>query len=162
MKQSLTYLLVLVLAVGCQTDTDVLKPILGDETAHFQGNSIGDQFESVKGKLTVDNALIEANSIFYEQPLDDMELGVNYDFDENRLYSIQVDLFFAEEPSLALFEKSLSERYTGAYGKSEMSAGFKIWNQQMNDSLKIEYMLADESIEFGQPKLSLTIYNFEY
>ena len=162
MKRSLFYLLTLTLAIGCGTKTDVLEPVIGDKTAHFRGNSIGDLFDSVSDNLHVEDAIVEESSISFEQSVDNIELGVKYDFDENRLYSIQADLFFSEEPDLAVFEQSLVERYTQLYGESEVSAGFKIWNQQVNDSLIIEYMLADESIEFGQPKLSLTIYNFEY
>ncbi len=38
------------------------------------------------------------------------------------------------------------------------NGGFFVW-QEKN---QVEFTLADESIEFGEPKLSLTIYNFGY
>jgi hypothetical protein len=50
-------------------------------------------------------------------------------------------------------------QYTTNYGEVDLDGGFLVWQNRDSDT-EVEFTLADESIEFGQPKLSLTIYNF--
>ena len=87
-----------------------------------------------------------------------IELVSQYDFDENQLYSIQADLFFPDSSELNTFQHELIAHYNDKYGDVDLSSGFLVWQE----SNRVEFTLADESIEFGHPKLSLTIYNFDY
>jgi hypothetical protein len=47
------------------------------------------------------------------------------------------------------------------HGEMTSDAGFLVWKDKSSGT-EVEYEVADESIEFGRPKLSLTIYNFDY
>ena len=90
--------------------------------------------------------------------MEDVAVAVRYEFDGEVLYSIQADLFFPDSSALRGFEEGLIDRYNKSYGDMTENGGFFVW-QENN---QVEFTLADESIEFGQPKLSLTIYNFGY
>lgn len=143
---------------ACASPDDVLVSIIGAENSHFQGVSIGDKY-SVVGKQTAASTTSKSeSSIVSEFEANNASVTVKYEFDENVLYSIQADVFFADTTALDIFEKSLIQRYNNAYGELTEDGGFFVW-QENN---QVEFTLADESIEFGQPKLSLTIYNFGY
>jgi hypothetical protein len=156
MRVAVCLLLVLTL-FSCGSDTDVLKPIVGD--GHFRGNSIGDKYKKVSNQVAADNPVSRSESaIGCELNVDGVELTVQYEFDGDALYSIQADMFFEDSTQLSKFQGLLIERYNSAYGEMSEDGGFLVW-QENN---RIEFTLADESIEFGQPMLSLTIYNFDY
>lgn len=161
MKRVYLALLIFAFCYSCNSGSDVTTAIVGS-TGHFNGNSIGNTKEMIMSNLSALEIQEEGKSIVTDQSLDGLELVTRYDFDQNVLISIQADMFFFEEASLKIFEQQLGDRYTKRMGESEEESGFKIWKLQANDTLNIEFTLADESIEFGQPKLSLTIYNFDY
>ena len=142
---------------SCGSETEVLKPIMGE--GHFRGNSIGDKYKKVSNQVKKDNPVsISESAIGCELKVDGAEITVEYEFHGDVLYSLQADLFFEDSTQMAEFQGKLIERYNAAYGDMSEDGGFLVW-QENN---RIEFTLADESIEFGQPMLSLTIYNFDY
>lgn len=142
---------------SCGTDKGQLADVLGAN--HFRSNTIGDKREKVEKAAASDNLTDRTDeAISCELKVEDIELLVRYDFDEEVLYSIQADLFFPDSSGLNRFEDELIAHYNAKYGEVDLSSGFLIWQE----SGKVEFTLADESVEFGQPKLSLTIYNFDY
>lgn len=142
---------------ACGTDKGQLTDILG--TGHFRGHNIGDKQKQIENSLKgIESLSLTESSLNYEQTIHGIELISRYDFDEEVLYSIQADLFFPDSSELNRFEDELIARYNAKYGEVDLSSGFLIWQE----SGKVEFTLADESVEFGQPKLSLTIYNFDY
>lgn len=157
MKKILPLFVILIVA-SCGTTDNNLNKIIGAEKGHFQGISIGDKYQKVSKKVAGSSVSSEEGLIACEYEVDDVSVSVRYEFDGKELYSIQADLFFADSSSLNNFETLLSERYNNSYGEMTENGGFFVW-QEKN---QVEFTLADESIEFGQPKLSLTIYNFGY
>jgi hypothetical protein len=145
---------------SCGSKPDVLKPIMGEGNAHFRGISIGDNYEKVLKRTARDNPTsTEFGVLNCEFKVEESELLVRYEFDQEKLYAIQADIFFADSVSLNTFEKTLVIQYNTNYGEVDLDGGFLVW-QHRHSGTEVEFALADESIEFGQPKLSLTIYNF--
>jgi hypothetical protein len=147
---------------SCGRETDTLSPIVGNGEGDFRGNSIGDRYERVLKNAATDNPTIpEEGVISCEFKVEESELLVRYEFDDEKLYSIQADIFFADTASLSSFLTSLQERMAEQHGEMTSDAGFLVWKDKSSGT-EVEYEVADESIEFGRPKLSLTIYNFDY
>ena len=155
--KKLVYIIVAIVLVSCGEQKSTVTDVLG--TGHFRGHNIGDKRKPVENSLKGIESLNKTeNSLNYEQLVDGVELVSRYDFDEDALYSIQADMFFPDSTELSRFQESLIEHYNTKYGKVNVDGGFLVWQEDG----KVEFTLADESIEFGQPKLSLTIYNFDY
>lgn len=155
--KKLVYIIAAIVLVSCGEQKSTVTDVLG--TGHFRGHNIGDKRKPVENSLKGIESLNKAeNSLHYEQLIDGVELVSRYDFDEDALYSIQADMFFPDSTELSRFQESLIEHYNTKYGKVNVDGGFLVWQEDG----KVEFTLADESIEFGQPKLSLTIYNFDY
>lgn len=156
MKRLLILGLIAILA-SCGSDTNSVTDLLGN--GHFRGNNIGDKREKVEKSAAADNIISRSQeSLNCELTEQSVEMLVRYDFDQDALYSIQADLFFKDSTALNSFQDQLIAHYNSNYGKVDMDNGFLVWQE----SGKVEFTLADESVEFGQPKLSLTIYNFDY
>jgi len=150
-------LVIMLLVASCGEQKSVVTDVIG--TAHFRGNEIGDKREKVEKHVAADNIVNRTEaSINCELTVDEIELLTRYDFDQEALYSIQADMFFPDSSALNSFENELINHYNTKYGEVNMDGGFLVWQEEG----KVEFTLADESIEFGQPKLSLTIYNFDY
>ena len=155
--KKLVYIIAAIVLVSCGEQKSTVTDVLG--TGHFRGHNIGDKRKPVENSLKGIESLNKTeNSLHYEQLIDGVELVSRYDFDEDALYSIQADMFFPDSTELSRFQESLIEHYNTKYGKVNVDGGFLVWQEDG----KVEFTLADESIEFGQPKLSLTIYNFDY
>ena len=155
--KKLVYIIAAIVLVSCGEQKSTVTDVLG--TGHFRGHNIGDKRKPVENSLKGIESLNKTeNSLNYEQLIDGVELVSRYDFDEDALYSIQADMFFPDSTELSRFQESLIEHYNTKYGKVNVDGGFLVWQEDG----KVELTLADESIEFGQPKLSLTIYNFDY
>lgn len=153
------YLLALLILFSCNDGSDTLTPIIGNTQSHFRDVSIGDSFKKVQKRLVKDSLLlVEAGILSSELRIKEMDLLVRYEFDQDYLYAIQADIYFTDSTHLHAFEKSLIEKYNNAYGEVVEEGGFLVWQQQKSNT-EVEFTLADESFEFGQPKLSLTIYN---
>lgn len=150
----------MILAVGlvsCGEQKSAVTDVIG--TGHFRGHNIGDKQNQIENSLKgIESLNRTENSLNYEQTVDGIELVSRYDFDEEALYSIQADMFFPDSSALSSFQNELIQHYNAKYGNVDMDGGFLVWQEDG----KVEFTLADESIEFGQPKLSLTIYNFDY
>ena len=101
-------------------------------------------------------------SINCELTANGSEVIVWYEFDRQRLYSIQTDIFFPDTAALAQFQRELMYRYNNRYGEVSENGGFLVWKGKAGKDSQVQFALADESFEFGRPKLSLTIYNFGY
>jgi hypothetical protein len=157
MREILGLFLILLVA-SCSSTDSRLNAIIGTDKGHFQGISIGNKYQKVSKRVAATSVSTEEGLIACEYEIDDVSVAVRYEFDGKELYSIQADLFFPDSNSLKSFETLLSEYYNKSYGEMTESGGFFVW-QEKN---RVEFTLADESIEFGQPKLSLTIYNFGY
>ncbi len=146
---------------SCGPKPDVLAPIMGQEKGHFRGSYIGDEYGKVLKKVAQDNPTASEEGVLNcEFVAEDAEILVRYDFDQDRLYAIQADIFFADTASMSNFQQTLVNHYNTSYGEVDMGGGFLVWRHR-NAGIEVEVALADESIEFGQPKLSLTIYNFD-
>lgn len=160
--RALVYSFIAIALFSCGTEPDVLSPIIGSGKGDFRGSSIGDNYERVLKNASSDNpAVTEEGVISCEFQVENSELLVRYEFDEKKLYSIQADIFFADSSSLSTFLNSLEERLTSQHGPMISDGGFLVWKDKSSGT-EVEFTLADESIEFGRPKLSLTIYNFDY
>ena len=157
MKQTFAFILIVVFT-ACGSQEDGLNAILGTEKGHFQGVSIGDKYEKVAKKTNGKAVATEEGLIACEYDEGDVSVVARYDFDGDILYSIQADLFFPDSSTLRKFENALINQYSNSYGELTEDGGFFVW-QENNE---VEFTLADESIEFGEPKLSLTIYYFGY
>lgn len=155
--KSWIYVVLAIVLVSCANQKNSVTDVIG--TGHFRGHDIGSKQKQIENSLKEISSLnVSENSLSYEQTIDGIELVSQYDFDENSLYSIQADLFFSDSTALNSFQDQLITHYNGKYGDVDLSSGFLVWQE----SNKVEFTLADESVEFGQPKLSLTIYNFDY
>ncbi|MFM1875956.1 MAG: hypothetical protein RL266_1693 [Bacteroidota bacterium] len=142
---------------ACGSKQGTLDQVIG--TAHFRGNSIGDKRQKVSSNVAADNITVQDEmAVTCELKVQETDMLVRYDFDGDALYSIQADMFFSDSTALTHFQESLIEHYNAKYGQVNVDGGFLVWQE----GGKVEFTLADESIEFGQPKLSLTIYNFDY
>jgi hypothetical protein len=158
--RTLFYIALAFTVFSCGSKPDVLMPIMGEGNAHFRGISIGDNYEKVLKRAAKDNPTsTEVGVLNCEFKVEESELLVRYEFDQEKLYAIQTDIFFPDSASLNMFEKTLINQYNLAYGEVDEAGGFLVW-QHRHSGTEVEFALADESIEFGQPKLSLTIYNF--
>jgi predicted RNA-binding protein len=156
MRKLLIFGLIAVLA-SCGSDSNSVTDLLGN--GHFRGHNIGDKRQQVENSLKGIESLSQTEtSLNYEQVINGVELVSRYDFDQDALYSIQADLFFPDSSTLNSFQNQLIKHYNSQYGEVDMDSGFLVWQE----SGEVEFTLADESVEFGQPKLSLTIYNFDY
>lgn len=151
-------LLIIVIVASCGSSESSLDSVFGTEQGHFQGVSIGDEYRKVSKNVAGTTVLKDEGLIACEYEVADASVAVRYEFDGTELYSIQADLFFSDTSALKSFETLLTEQYNNTYGEMTENGGFFVW-QEKN---QVEFTLADESIEFGQPKLSLTIYNFGY
>lgn len=151
------YMILAVALVSCGEQKSAVTDVIG--TGHFRGHNIGDKQNQIENSLKgIESLNRTENSLNYEQTIDGIELVSRYDFDEEALYSIQADMFFPDSSALSSFQNELIQHYNAKYGNVDMDGGFLVWQEDG----KVEFTLADESIEFGQPKLSLTIYNFDY
>ena len=151
------YILTLFLLASCGAEQSNVNQLLGE--SHFRGNAIGDKREKVEKRTATDNLIDKSESTILCELTDaNTETTVRYDFDGENLYSIQADIFFSDSTELSAFQKDLVLHYNTKYGEVNEDMGFLVWQEDG----KVEFTLADESIEFGQPKLSLTIYNFSY
>ena len=151
------YMILAVALVSCGEQKSAVIDVIG--TGHFRGHNIGDKQNQIENSLKgIESLNRTENSLNYEQTIDGIELVSRYDFDEEALYSIQADMFFPDSSALSSFQNELIQHYNAKYGNVDMDGGFLVWQEDG----KVEFTLADESIEFGQPKLSLTIYNFDY
>jgi hypothetical protein len=149
--------LIAVTVVSCSEQKSAVTDVIG--TGHFRGHNIGDKQKQIENSLKGVESLNQTeSSLRYEQTIDGVELIAQYDFDQEALYSIQADMFFPDSSDLNSFQDELINHYNTKYGEVNMESGFLVWQEEG----KVEFTLADESIEFGQPKLSLTIYNFDY
>lgn len=156
------YIILAITLFACGSKSDMLTPVVGPASGHFRGISIGDTYQKVLKHAEKDHPVpTENGDLNCEFKVDQTELMVKYDFDGEKLYSIQADIFFPDTASLNSFEKGLTERYNSSYGDVQLDGGFLAWRAHTAGT-EVEFTLADESIEFGQPKLSLTIYNFGY
>lgn len=150
-------LVIMLLVASCGEQKSAITDVIG--TGHFRGHNIGDKRKHIeKGIKGIESLTQTENSFRYEQVIDDVELIAQYDFDQEALYSIQADMFFPDSSELNSFQDELIKHYNTKYGEVNVDGGFLVWQEDG----KVEFTLADESIEFGQPKLSLTIYNFDY
>lgn len=155
--KKLVFILVAIALVSCGEQKSAVTDVIG--TGHFRRNQIGDKREKVEKHAAADNIVNRTEaSINCELTIDEIEILTRYDFDQDALYSIQADMFFPDSSDLNSFQDELIKHYNTKYGEVNMDGGFLVWQEEG----KVEFTLADESIEFGQPKLSLTIYNFDY
>ena len=155
--KKLTYILFAIVLASCGEQKSTVTNVIG--TGHFRGHNIGDKQNQIENSLKgIESLNRTENSLNYEQTIAGVELVSRYDFDQEALYSIQADMFFPDSSDLNSFQDELVNHYNSKYGKVNMDGGFLVWQEEG----KVEFTLADESIEFGQPKLSLTIYNFDY
>lgn len=158
MKRILQLSVILLLGACSSHQDESLEAVFGSENEHFQGVSIGDKHvnvvKKVAGTITTDNESGIASAF----DVNDVSVTVQYEFENEKLYSIQADLFFPDTAALNSFEQSLIGFYDQEFGEMTENGGFFVWHENN----QVEFTLADESIEFGQPKLSLTIYNFDY
>ncbi len=153
----LLYIFAAVAITSCGSEKSTLQDVLGN--GHFRGNTVGDNLAKVAKQSASDNIIgQDENAISCEFSISEVEILTRYDFDEGALYSIQADLFFTDSTVMNTFQNELIDHYNSKFGKVDEDGGFLVWQ----DAAKVELTLADESIEFGQPKLSLTIYNFDY
>ncbi|MGB0367788.1 MAG: hypothetical protein ACPGD8_00175 [Flavobacteriales bacterium] len=156
------FLLLLSIAIflaGCSAPkSDLIQTVIGSENAHFRGVSIGDKKQKVLKKTAANLVTDNEAGVATAFDANGVSVTVQYEFEDLQLYSIQADLFFADTSALNTFEHSLIEQYNSKYGELTEKGGFFVWRENN----QIEFNLADESIEFGQPKLSLTIYNFSF
>jgi hypothetical protein len=151
------YVILAFALVSCGEQKSTVTNVIG--TGHFRGHNIGDKQKQIENGLKgVESMSQTENALSYEQTIDGIELVSRYDFDQQALYSIQADMFFPDSSQLNSFQQELITHYNDKYGTVDLSSGFLVWQE----SGKVEFTLADESVEFGQPKLSLTIYNFDY
>lgn len=156
------YIIITITLFACGgSKPDALTPVMGQEEGDFRGNSIGDRYDQVLKNAAKDNPTsTEEGVLNCEFKVENTELLVRYEFDQEKLYAIQADIFFADTASLNNFQQTLVSRYNTSYGAANLDSGFFVWRHRESNT-EIEFELADESIEFGQPKLSLTIYNFD-
>ncbi len=152
------YMILAVALVSCGEQKSAVTDVIG--TGHFRGRYIGEKQKQIVNSLKGIESLTQTeNSLNYEKTIDGVELVSRYDFDEGALYSVQADIFFPDSSGLNSFQEELIKHYNTKYGEVNMDGGFLVWQHRQSDT-EVEFTLADESIEFGQPKLSLTIYNF--
>ena len=157
--KKLLYILMVVVLASCGTETSQVTDILGSATGHFRGNSIGDKYKKVETQVAGDNVTLKNEGIIQcEFAVDQTEVLAIYEFDQGQLYSVQADLFFPDSTTRTNFQSDLVSHYNQKYGQVNEDGGFLVWQE----AGKVELTLADESMEFGQPKLSITIYNFDY
>ena len=154
--RAILYTILITTLFACGSKTSLLNEVLGSE--HFRGTQIGEKREKVLKTVASDITVQDEMTVNCELKIANTDVLVRYDFDEDALYSIQADMFFPDSTELSRFQESLIEHYNTKYGKVNVDGGFLVWQEDG----KVEFTLADESIEFGQPKLSLTIYNFDY
>jgi hypothetical protein len=150
---------VVFLTAGCSSnDNETLRAVFGTGNEHFQSVSIGDKHANVLRNVAATVITNNEDGVTTAFEKQDVSVSVQYEFEDEELYSIQADLFFPDTAVMNKFEQLLINRYNNKYGALSENGGFFVW-QENN---QVEFTLADESIEFGQPKISLTIYNFDY
>jgi len=160
MKRLLPFAFALGLMACGSEKADVLTPILG--SGHFRGNTIGDKYDKVLKQVANDNIVVnDGFNINCETQVDAAEVSVRYEFDDEELYSIQADIFLPDTSALRVFQTDLVESYNERFGAMTEESGFLVWRDRTRSGSEVELTLADESIEFGRPMLSLTIYNFD-
>lgn len=168
----LSFLAVFVILLSACSKRMEVKDIIKTEQGHFRGINIDDSPERVLSmedstRLTDRN---RANSyLYYDFAMKKKgstknanSFTVAYNFEDEKLYEIQVDIYIEDQSDCQHIYESLIELFNMKYGENTKDEDYLVWNTKSPDGDNISYELVDESSQYKSGKLSLTIFNVDY
>lgn len=129
----------------------------------FRGISIGDNLEEVLTELDCAEVTPYSNDRIggVNELGKNSTLEISLELEEELLVAIQADVFLADQAESIRLMDDISELLTSRYGPGTNRSDFKVWLDQAGKIQPTEFAVTDESLASGEPKLSITIYNFE-
>ena len=160
-KKSILSLLLIALS-SCEKTHITAESIMGFRD-QFRGISIGDDLEQVLTELDcAEITPYSNNNIGGFSELDkNASLDISLELEEEILVAIQADVYLPDQAEAIRLMDDLGNLLSSRYGEREVRSGFQVWLDRAGKIQATEFALADETLESGSPKLSITIYNFE-
>ena len=138
--------------------TSLLESIDGGDV---RGSSIGDGIEDVLQREKKNVVYNMPDEITCRIPLsmkDSTFYDITYNFNDQGLYVIELDLFPASiEDSKSLF-KEFKSFYDQRYGASTADDGYTTWFAKSGHGTDVEITMIEESKEMNRPYLGVTFY----
>jgi len=162
LKKLISYLVVLVILPGCSQEALTAESVMGIRN-QFRGIGIGDELRKVLTELDCDEVSPQ-NPNRIEGVADfghGATMQVSLELEQKALVAIQADIFLPDQAETLRLMDDLSVLLSSRYGEKTTRGDFSLWLDQAGKENPTEFALADESAEYGTPKLSITIYNFE-
>lgn len=160
MIRKLSYLLILLAFIGCGGNELTSEDVIGT-SGHFHGAVMGDDLETTRQHLEPflmnDNSVL--TGILEKGP--DRSVVYRLEFSNEELAAIQLDIFTKDEAEKLRLTDDIIHTLNKRFGQSLSRSGFYLWQDTFSPHRSVEYAFADESAEYGIPKLSLTIYTFD-
>lgn len=162
----LSVLLIFILA-SCEPPPSGEQPIdhiLGvKDSGLFRGLDVGASRNAVAAK--------EAEHIVHQMPdeltcripldlKDSAFYDITYNFDEEGLRVIELDIFPASNPVKQDLYNNFKAHYDRRFGQSSEDDGFTMWTTRSHRGTAIEVSMVDESAEIGRPYLSVNFYEY--
>ena len=160
MIRKLSYLLLLLACASCGGSELTSEDVIGT-SGHFHGAVMGDDIELTRQHL--EPFLVNDNSVLIGILEKGPDRSVNYrlEFSNEELVAIQLDIFTRDEAEKLRLTDDIMQTLNKRLGGSIARSGFHLWQDTFSPQRSVEYAFADESAEYGIPKLSLTIYTFD-
>ena len=148
---------------GCAQELITADSIIGNQN-QFRGISIGNDLEEVLTSLDCPEITPYSNERIdgFDELGENSTLEISLELEEEELVAIQADVFLPDQAEALRLIDELNDLLSSRYGKPDYRSGFTVWLDQAGIDQPTEFALADESLESGNPKLSITIYNFEH
>lgn len=107
--------------------------------SHWRGINLGDDFAKVKTIEKGESFESDANHIGYTIELPNLESSdILYYQQNNKVSSIDVDLFLNSRQSVSDYQKELSTYFNARYGTSKPDAGGSRWTGSTGESLVLK------------------------
>jgi hypothetical protein len=107
--------------------------------SHWRGINLGDDFAKVKTTEKGESFENDANHIGYTIELPNLESSdILYYQKNNKVSTINVDLFLNSRQSVSDYQKELSTYFTSRYGASKPDAGGSRWSGSANETIELK------------------------
>ncbi len=155
--------ILLIIPSSCNTDShqneDEQSIVLTDDGSDFSGVNMGDDIQEVLAKKSSNVVYRMPDELTTRIPLDMKDstfYEVNFNFDEDGLYVIDLDFFPKDETAVdALFEE-YSQYYIYHHGDPEKKDNVYYWYTISAKGSDVEITMTNESAERKKPTLNIS------
>jgi len=165
------FLFLIIILNACTKPVQLIN-ITKNENGIFRGIDIGDSPEkvmSLEDSLTLKDKARANTYLYYDIPVKVRggtkganSFTIAYNFEDEHLYEIQVDVYLESEDDCQRIYKDFITLYNKKYGKYIKDQDYLVWNTKSAEGDNISIELINESNEYKDGKLSLTIFNTDY